>query len=93
MKNRLFLTLSLSLSLLAGLVDGWAQEAPIKNITWEKGSPMKYFLKFHVQGVLGDKLICAAGTQVPGCGIDNSTDRVWLFDPKTGTYEDSAPGS
>ena len=89
MKNKLFSTLSFCL--LAGLVDGWAQEAPIKNITWEKGSPMKYFLKFHVQGVLGDKLICAAGTQVPGCGIDNSTDRVWLFDPKTGTYEDLPP--
>src|SRR5262245_41016263 len=80
------------LVVLSGLELSRAAERPeIQDITWAKGPPMRYWLKFHAQGLIGDRILGAAGTQVPGCGPDHVTDRVWLFDPKTGGYEDLPP--
>ena len=65
-------------------------EAPvtIKDIRWSFGPPMRSLLKLQAQGVVGERIIVAAGTQVPGPGGDNSTNRAWLFDPRTSAYEE-----
>jgi len=49
---------------------------------------MRSLLKLQAQGVVGERIIVAAGTQVPGPGGDNSTNRAWLFDPRTSAYEE-----
>ena len=49
---------------------------------------MRYVLKFHAQGIIGNRLIVVGGTQIPGCGPEHVSNRAWLFDPKAGTYED-----
>jgi Protein of unknown function (DUF1668) len=72
---------------LIGAADGLV----IRDITWAKGTPMRYMLKFQAQGVLGGRILCVGGTQLPGCGPDHASDRAWFFDPKTGSYEDLPP--
>ena len=69
---------------LIGAADG----PGIRDITWEQGPSMRYMLKYQAQGLVGGRIMCAAGTQVPGCGPDQVSDRAWLFDPATGKYED-----
>jgi hypothetical protein len=49
---------------------------------------MRFSMKLHAQGVLGNRLLVACGTQVPGIAGDNSTNRSWLFDPGSLTYEE-----
>ena len=60
----------------------------IKDIRWSFGPPMRSLLKLQAQGVVGERIIVAAGTQVPSPGGDNSTNRAWLFDPRTSGYEE-----
>src|SRR5262249_33181701 len=64
-----------------------SQTAAIRDITWERGQPLRNPIKYNAYGVIGDRIITACGTQVPGVGGEHWNKRAWVFDPVRHTYE------
>ena len=89
-KNRIAGLLSILLILISVIVSSTGlpgATAEIKDIQWSMGPTLRYGLKFVAQAILGDQILIAGGSQAPGCGPDNATDRVWFFNPATQAYE------
>ena len=77
--------------LLAGSAPAILSQATvIRDITWERGQPLRNPIKYNAYGVIGDRIITACGTQVPGVGGEHWNKRAWLFDPVLSTIAASA---
>jgi hypothetical protein len=58
----------------------------IRDVTWAAAPPLRYLIKGPVVGVLGDRLVCAAGTQIPTEVLEKHRDSFKRKDMGHGYY-------